>query len=146
MYQTPKYNEIRDIVKNQLAEWLEQAKQNPKLRNTELWRERVAKLQDTAQFPEFESRYLCHLDGLNDTQQRRALAILSLALTAYQQVGERSKWGFCLRAACEVLQLSHSQVVKWWNAQLPQESESEEAVMPPVPDSPRAQNQTRLLN
>jgi hypothetical protein len=137
------YADIKEVCEKQLTEWLEQAKQNPKLRNTELWRKRVARLQDTAQFPEFESRYTHYLHDLTDTQQRRAYAILGLALTAYQQAGERSKWGFCLRAACEVLQLPHRDVVRWWNEQKVVEAEPE---MQPIPDTLREQQQARLLN
>ena len=138
------YNAIKDVCERQLSEWLELAKQNPELRDNQVWYERIATLQKTAQFPELESRYLRHLEGLTDTQQRRGLAIIGLALTAYQQAGERAMWGFCLRAACEVLQLPHHKVVAWWNAQH-RVAVEDTPEMPPLPDV-QPQQQTRLLN
>lgn len=137
------YDAIKAICDEQLDTWLIMARENPALRNTDVWRNRIVDIQNKAQFPELESRYVRHLEGLQDTSQRVGLCMLCLALVAYQQAGERALWGYCLKAACKALGKSHTEMITWFNEQ----NHVVNFVRPvKVPTKRTQREQTRLLN
>jgi hypothetical protein len=122
-----------------LERYKKAADADPSLRNNEVWWQRIAELQQRVGFPELERRYLEPLRSLAPRPARKGLAMLTLALHCFESAGERSMWGFCLRAANEALELDHERVVMWFNNFQPQDEAAEDAAIAAEFDPPPIQ-------
>jgi hypothetical protein len=129
--------------KSEARAWLEHYKKaadaDVSLRNNEVWWKRIAELQQQVAFPDLETRYLVPLRSLSPRPARKGLAMLTVALHCYELAGERSMWGFCLRAANEALELDHTRVVRWFNNVQPQDEDAEDAAIAAEFDPPPIQ-------
>lgn len=148
---------FKSVTKAQLKYYKKAADSDPSLRSNEVWWQRVSELKQNVDLPELDTRYLEPLRSLAPRPARKGLAMLTLALHCYELAGERSMWGFCLRAANEALELDHERVVMWFNNFQPQDEAAEDAAIaaefdpPPIQpaqnamfDAPRPAS--RLLN
>lgn len=133
MFQTPKYDDIRDLVQEQFDVWLEQARTNPDLRTVDVWLERVNQLDADIGIKGLRENYLRHIDAITDTtKQRSGYALLALALHARKTVG--GHWGWCFEAACEVRNLNPDTISDWFNAQA---QHVPEVVLEPATSAPQ---------
>ena len=89
---------------------------------------------------DIENRYLQHLHPLPEQKARKGYAVIATALAVYKQANERSKWGFCLKAACNVIGLDYRAVITWFN-----EMSAQPDFLPSTPEQP-TNAQMSLLN
>lgn len=96
--------------------WITEATKNPKLKSNTVWLERITVHKAEVSDLLINERYLTPIAKLPSDKKRSMLAFIALALDCYALTcnSQRARWGDCLVAASEALQLPKD-AIRWLN-------------------------------